>query len=162
MANEARTVRLPGSAPVAGEGEHVLGPADPDASLSVTMVLRRSPGAPIGPSMAPATFDPAVNRPTRRDLEAATGAAEADLELVRARADSLGLRTEEVDPAGRRLVVSGTVKALEHAFGVHLVRIEAHDHQFLTYAGEVNLPVALGGVVTAVLGLDGRPSARAG
>ena len=160
MAKQARTVSLPGSAPTPVAGERVIGPADPDASLAITILLRRNPDAPSGPSMAPTSFNASVRSMTRHEAEAALGAADADIELVREMARAVSLDVQEVDRAGRRVVLSGSVKTLEQAFGVKLVQHEADGRAFVTYSGDVHLPATLDGVVTAVLGLDERPRAR--
>lgn len=65
--------------------------------------------------------------------------------------------------ARRTVVLRGTARQMERAFGVEL-----HDYldqkrqtTFHTFAGRVSVPLGMEGIVEAVLGLDGRPVAEA-
>ena len=144
--------------PLAGERD--LGPADPATRLSVTLVLRRGTDAPVGPLMEAA--DSLRSRPPvdREALESAGAASSEDVDLVRSMAAQSGLTVHDVDRVGRRVVLEGPVHALQDAFGVRISRREAGGQPHLGYAGEIQLPGDLGGVVTAVLGLSDRPAAR--
>lgn len=145
-------------APLAGERD--LGPAHPGTRRSVTVVLRRGADAPAGPSMAAADSIDSRPRPSRKELESAGAAAKEDVDLVRGMAAQSGLKVHDVDRVGRRVVLEGPVEALQDAFGVTISRREAAGEPYLGYAGEIQLPGELDGVVTAVLGLSDRPAAR--
>jgi kumamolisin len=145
-------------APLAGERD--LGPADPGTKRSVTVVLRRGAGAPSGPSMAAAESVDSRPRLSREELESAGAATAEDVDLVRGMAAQSGLKVRDVDRVGRRVVLEGPIEALQDAFGVRISRREAAGEPYLGYAGEIQLPGDLDGVVTAVLGLSDRPAAR--
>jgi kumamolisin len=134
MPNEA-LIPLPGSerAPLPRAVE--TGPADAAARAELTVVLRRrAPGA--------------------------LGAAAGDVELVSSVLSGLGLTVTSVHAPSRRVKVSGTVAALAAAFGtsVRMVHSGGATHRYRV--GGLFVPASLGGVVTAVLGLDQRPQAR--
>ncbi len=99
-------------------------------------------------------------RPSRKELESAGAATKEDVDLVRGLAAQSGLKVHDVDRVGRRVVLEGPVEALQDAFGVRISRREAAGEPYLGYAGEIQLPGELDGVVTAVLGLSDRPAAR--
>lgn len=133
-------------------------PAGAEARIEATLVLRRRAelpesvvrGAPI----------------SRDELATSYGADPADVERVTAVLGGQGIEVLSVDAASRRMRVAGTVEALQTAFGTSLEWAEseapsggrvAHWHR----TGELSLPAELSGVVSAVLGLDSRPQARA-
>ncbi|GAA4159496.1 S53 family peptidase [Gryllotalpicola daejeonensis] len=150
---------LPGSErPPAAAAQSVQPPAGAEARIEATLVLRRRAelpesvvrGAPI----------------SRDELTEKYGADPADVQRVTAELAGQGIEVLSADPASRRLRVAGTVEALQTAFGTSLEWAEseapaggrvAHWHR----TGELSLPEPLSGVVTAVLGLDSRPQARA-
>ncbi|EGD02158.1 kumamolisin, partial [Burkholderia sp. TJI49] len=71
------------------------------------------------------------------------------------------LTVDRVDPVESVVVLSGTIKQFEAAFGVTLERFEHHAiGQYRGRSGPIALPDELGDAVTAVLGLDSRPQAR--
>ena len=116
-------------------------PLDEQETVAVTLVLRRRAAGEIG-------------------------AAPADVMLVTETLSALGLQIVAADEPSRRVRVSGTVAQLRRIFGVDLQRVEStlgegravvHRHR----TGPLSVPAALDGVVTAVLGLDDRPQARA-
>jgi kumamolisin len=124
-------VPLPGSARTAVPD---AGPADPATRLELTLVLRRT-----APGVA--------------------GAATTDVALVRSVLGSVpGVTVTSVHAPSRRVKVAGTLGDLSAAFGT-TVRMAQAGHRYRT--GTLYLPAALDGVVTAVLGLDNRPTARA-
>ena len=100
-------------------------------------------------------------RLTREEFASRHGANPASVELVRAFAEEFGLTAEPAPEAGRCTVhLSGSVAAIEQAFGVSL-RTETTDAgTFRVREGAIYLPEELQGHVVAVLGLDNRPQAR--
>ncbi len=78
-----------------------------------------------------------------------------------------GLTVTETHLASRRLKVSGTIAAMQSAFGTTLTAVTSPHpdgsgdvrHRYRT--GALSVPAPLDGIVTAVLGLDDRPQARA-
>ena len=96
------------------------------------------------------------------------GARADDIALVASTIEALGLTVIESDAASRRVRVSGPVETVTRVFGTDLQVVtspvpgagEARvEHRQRT--GGLSVPRALAGVVTAVLGLDDRPQARA-
>jgi len=159
--NPAPTGRtaLPGSSrPAAPAVRPAPAPAGADARIEATVVLRRRAELPESVLRG---------EPLSRDEFAARyGADPADLESVTQALAGHGVDVVSADLGSRRVRVSGTRTALEAAFGTTLEWSESaapggatvsHWHR----TGELSLPAELGGVVTAVLGLDSRPQARA-
>jgi kumamolisin len=126
-----------------------------DATVTATLVLRR--GAPIDAAAAPMDRDTFVRE---------HGATTADLDLVVRTVTDLGLTVLEQDAARRIVRVQGTAAQVGRVFGTSLDAVTSDaptggrvDHRQRT--GGLSIPRALDGVVTAVLGLDDRPQARA-
>ena len=136
-------------------GARAIAPADPDEQVDITVVVRRK--EPVnGAAAAPG------GRMSRRELAQAHGANPADLDAVAAFAGEHGLQVLSRDEAGRRMVLSGTVGALQHAFDVQLARFEHEGGgTYRGRTGTVAVPDSLADIVVAVLGLDDRPQARA-
>ncbi|WP_422933649.1 S53 family peptidase [Sinomonas sp. P47F7] len=133
------------------------GPADPSQQIEVTVVLRRRAALPAQPGSEPIT---------REDLAANYGASDADVLLATETFTRLGAEVLEADPASRRLRLAGTVGQLGGIFGASLEEATStapdgapvqHRHR----TGDLRIPADLVGIVTAVLGLDDRPQARA-
>jgi kumamolisin len=134
---------ISGSAREELSGVTRLGDADADANVQVTVVLRRPapvPGAP-GPRI-------------RADPD--------DVAAVLRFAQDNDLWVDSVDVAGRAVVLSGTVAQMNSAFKVSLglYRLDKTT-TFRGRSGEVQVPVDVAPSITAVLGLDERPQARA-
>jgi kumamolisin len=136
-------VALAGSAP-RQVAEDNLVPADPNATLTVTIYLRRRPGA-----------DPHTPM-TRDEAQYALSASPDDMATVKRFVQSYGLEIVEENDRARSLQVRGTVAQMKHAFDVRLLR----EGTSLTYVGEIHIPAELKDVIVAVLGLDQRPAAR--
>jgi kumamolisin len=155
----AERVELAGSrrAPVAGATD--AGPVDPGERIDVTLVLRRR---------AELTDDDLAGGPlSPEELADRFGADPADVEAVTRWAETNGLDVLEVDPVTRRVRLAGGAGALSDAFGTALRRVTSphpgtgapvtHRHR----TGTLSLPGELHPAVTAVMGLDDRPQARA-
>jgi len=154
--NDGR-VSLPGSyrEPLA-EGQ-VLGATAASAPIEVTLVLRRRAELPA--EAVPGGMSSA-------ELAARFGADPADVDLVTRTVTGAGANVIQVDPASRRVRVAGTAATLEALFGTTLQRARITDQDGREVdvrhrAGDLSVPAALAEVVTAVLGLDDRPQARA-
>jgi kumamolisin len=151
-------VPLPGSNRHSAEviARAAVPPAE-DAEIEATVVLRRRPGAD--------PFDPSV-RLSREDFAARMGADAADLEVVTKTLVSLGLQVLSTDLPSRRVRIAGTAAVLSRIFGTHLesVTSRASDGREVHHrnrTGMLKVPASLDGIITAVLGLDDRPQARA-
>ncbi len=148
---------LPGSERSAAPDAAPVQSIAPDTEISITLVVRRRAPVP----------DEALDAPMpRAEFAALYGADPADFELVTRTLTALGVQVSEADPASRRLRVTGTVGRLSEIFGAQLSEVSStaptgdtvqHRHR----TGGLSVPGVLDGVVTAVLGLDNRPQARA-
>jgi kumamolisin len=98
---------------------------------------------------------------TRAQYAARYCAPAAAVKLVKAFAKEFGLEAEAASHAGRcTLHLSGTVAAMEKAFGVTLQQHVTEAGKFRVREGAIHLPEELAGQVLAVLGLDTRPQAK--
>ena len=150
----SRTV-LPGSekAPLlkaAGEK-----PAPHNNRLDVTVIVRRKKPLKNNHLLG-------QERLTHAQFRANHAADPAAVKLVRAFAKEFGLTVQPGTPApGRRAMkLSGTVAAMQKAFGTTLSRKTIDGVTYRVREGSIDLPTALVGAVEAVLGLDNRPQAQ--
>ncbi|WP_284976849.1 MULTISPECIES: S53 family peptidase [unclassified Arthrobacter] len=157
MPEHTGSVPLAGSErPAAARIQAAHGPVDPSRRIEVTVILRRQeplPETPAGPI-------------SRDELAARHGASAADLRLATTTFTQLGAEVLETDPASRRIRLAGTVDQLSRIFGTSLEEVTSsgphgHDVTHRHRTGSLQIPAELDGVVTAVLGLDDRPQARA-
>ncbi|RCS29581.1 peptidase S53 [Rhodanobacter denitrificans] len=133
-------------------GARYLGRHAPDASLDVTLVLRRR--NPLD------TMPPPSSRATRHaEFEARYGADPDDVDRVRSFGRQHGLQELASEPGRRVLHLRGTVQSLQQAFGVQLGRYELTPGG-ASYVGCMQAPTLPDPSVIAVLGLDRRPVAR--
>lgn len=129
-----------------------LGRHAPDASLDVTLVLRRR--NPLG-TMAP----PSSPASRHVDFETHYGADPADVERLRGFSRQHGLQELACEPGRRTLHLRGTVQSLQQAFGVQLGRYQLMPGG-ASYVGCAQEPTLPDPAVIAVLGLDQRPVAQ--
>jgi kumamolisin len=89
------------------------------------------------------------------------GADPAAVKLVRAFAKEFGLAVapDTPGPERRTIKLTGTVAAMQKAFGVTLTHKTVDGGTYRVREGSITLPAALIGLVEAVLGLDNRPQA---
>src|ERR1700712_4897897 len=101
-------------------------------------------------------------RITRTEYSKNHAANNKDLKLVRAFASEYGLTIEKDTPTPERraVLLSGSVAAMQKAFGVELKKVTAKGDTFQVREGAISIPSELAGVVIAVLGLDNRPQAQ--
>jgi len=133
--------------------------ADPAEQITVTVRLRRRPGAPPLPGTAELTERLASGAPplvTREEFAARYGAGPADVAQLRGFAVSQGLAVGEVSPARRTVQLSGTAAQLSRAFAVDLYRYEGPHGSYRGREGAIYLPAGLTGLVEGVFGLDDR------
>ena len=153
-------VPLPGSERTELPGVQPSGAIDTNEVITVTLVLRRRAEVPDELITGPQTI-------TSAELGERYGASADDVERVTSVLSRHGLRVTESRPESRRLKVSGTVSQLERTFGTTLAQVASPHpdgsgsatHRYRT--GGLSVPAELEGIVTAVLGLDNRPQARA-
>jgi kumamolisin len=143
---------LPGATPASA-------PLDDSQLITVTVLLRRRAAVPNALVEGPQTV-------TTTQLGEQYGAAGADAQLVTEVLGEFGLTVTETHLASRRLKVSGTIAAMQSAFGTTLTAVTSPHpdgsgnvtHRYRT--GALSVPAQLSGIITAVLGLDDRPQAR--
>lgn len=101
-------------------------------------------------------------RMTRTEYAKHHAADRSDLRLVEAFAKEYGLTVEKGTKLERRTaLLSGTVAAMQKAFGITLKDVKATDGEsYRVREGAIHLPAELADRVVAVLGLDNRPQAR--
>ncbi len=138
-----------------------LGEADPDERLEVSVLLRRRARDDLKAMVTKLTTgDRSGGHMDRAAFAARFGADPADAALVTPFASDNALTVVSQDLARRTVILSGTVKQFNQAFGVSLRRMEHANGTFRGRIGSIHLTDALNGVVEAVLGLDNRPQAR--
>jgi len=136
-----------------------MGAADPNERIEVTVVLRRASDADGTATEQVKSARSLQERKylTREQHEVAQGADPEDVAKVEAFAQEHGLDVVEASRARRSVVLSGTVGALSTAFGVTLIKYEHPGGTYRGRTGAVQVPIELGPIVQAVLGLDDRP-----
>jgi kumamolisin len=153
---------IPGSERQALEGAKAIGPARPDERVEVTLRLRAK--APVAQALsangAGDDTHPGQRRYlTREQFAASHGADAQDLASVAAFAQAHGLAVVDADAARRSVVLSGSARAMNDAFGVELKQYEHAAGTYRGRTGAISLPGDLAGVVEGVFGLDDRPAA---
>ncbi|MCW2645532.1 MAG: kumamolisin [Pseudonocardiales bacterium] len=116
-------------------------PLDPQATVEATLLLRRA-------------------------VEGAVGADPADLATVTDTLSGLGVQILSADAPSRRVRIAGPASLVGRVFGTDLQQVSsrAPDGRAVSHrhrTGGLSVPAPLDGIVTAVLGLDDRPQARA-
>jgi kumamolisin len=101
-------------------------------------------------------------RLTRAQYKKSHGSDPAAVKLVRNFAQEFGLTVARDTPAPecRTIKLSGTVNAMQKAFGVTLLHKIHEGIPYRVREGSITLPAELVGPVIAVLGLDNRPQAQ--
>jgi kumamolisin len=153
-------VPLPGSerSELAGASP-ASAPLDDSQVITVTVLLRRRAPVPTELVEGPQTI-------STSELGERYGADPADAQLVSEVLGSYGLTVTETHLESRRMMVSGTIAAMQAAFGTTLTAVTSPqpdgsgdvEHRYRT--GSLSVPARLSGIITAVLGLDDRPQAR--
>lgn len=145
-------------------GSTLVGPADPDEKLTISIHLRRPPDAPPLPDQKHWAATPPGRRKyaTREEMARVQSATALDLQKVEEFARTHGFRIVQ-SSSGRRLVqIAGTVRQANKAFAAELVRFHSPTakERYRTHLEPVHLPADLQGIVVGVFGLDNRRMAR--
>jgi len=129
-------------------------PARPSSVLTVSVIVRRK--SPLN------TKRLGIDRLTRAQYRQQHAADPAAITLVRAFAKEFGLTVEKGTPKPERRTIklTGTVTAMQKAFGVTLTQKVQDGNTYRVREGSIQLPAELAGAVEAVLGLDNRPQAQ--
>jgi kumamolisin len=142
-------VVLPGSQRAVLPGAHVLGAADADEWIEVTLKLRRKKPLPEPTGLPGKVL-------TRGELGDEYGAAQADIDTVKTVLTSLGLRILKESAASCSIRAGGRASVVESVFWVKLFHYSHPGGNYRGRTGEIHVPAALDGIVTAVFGLDNR------
>lgn len=154
-------VELPGSARPLPDDARCVGQAAPDERIQPLLVLRRQRSAALREGGNRLLTGEPWHALTREDFVGGFGVAAADLEAVDRFAQRYGLAVVRRDVAAGTVVLSGRVAQFNRAFGVVLQRYQHGGGTYRGCEGNVRVPEELQGIVTAVMGLDDRPQARA-
>jgi kumamolisin len=161
MSTPKKSFQLAGSERAPLKGAREIGPANPSEKVDVTIRLRSRAGKkPI--VNADEFKKPIVERTilSRKDFEQVHGADPDSIARVESFAREHGLTVKEKSPARRTVILSGTVTAMNQAFGVELKQYESPSGRYRGRTGTVQLPAELQDVVEGVFGLDNRPQAK--
>jgi kumamolisin len=138
-------------------GASRVGAADPKEKLSVTIRVRRRPGAPALPDPTTGARPKVISH---ERFAAEYGAAQSDLDQVTAFAKENGLAVVESSAPRRTIKLAGTVAQMNRAFGVDLGLYKSPTETYRGREDAVHLPANLAPIVEGVFGLDNRRMAR--
>jgi kumamolisin len=150
---EQHFVTLPGSQRNPARAARVLGPADPDERVDVTIKLRRK--APL-PEVSVRPAHPV----SRAELGERYGASTEEIDKVKSTFARFGLKVVDADAASRSVRLAGTVRSMEEAFRVKLMNYEQPRGGYRGRVGPIQIPSDLDGVIVGVFGLDNRRVAK--
>ncbi|WP_241654826.1 S53 family peptidase [Sporolactobacillus shoreae] len=127
------------------------GPADPEATMTVTVLLRR----------------PAIkhllesgNHLSREAFARSYGAKAEDIKRVETFADEHHLIVKEVNVAAGTVILSGKTAAFNETFGVHLQKYKHPHFTYHSHSEPIRIPETIAEVIENVFGLDNRPQAK--
>jgi kumamolisin len=151
----APRVVLPGSERVPFVQATAEKAAPPAAKLTVSVIVKRK--TPLKPANCLGK-----QRLTRTQYRQQHAADPSALKLVQAFAKEFGLAIvpDPTGPARRTIQLTGTIAAMQTAFGVNLLHKTIDGATYRIQEGTITLPAQLVGPVEAVLGLDNRPQAQ--
>lgn len=126
----------------------------PAERVEITIRVRRKPGAGE-PTIGAAPL-------TREQYREAYGADSADIEKIEFFANAHGLDIVQSSISQRAVRLSGTVAAMQGAFGVRLksYQMSKSKQRFRGRTGTISVPKELASIVEGIFGLDNRPQAR--
>ena len=147
------TKPLPGSERVPMPGAREIGPANPNEQVEVTIRLRppagkelagKEPSGKKPPSNAE-SIQPIKDRTflTRQEFARQHGADPAAIARVASFAHAHNLTVKEESPARRTVILTGTVAAMNAAFGVALKQYEHPSGNYRGRTGPIHLPEEL-------------------
>jgi kumamolisin len=120
----------------------LVGPADTNEVISVSVRVRPRPDAPALPEMSDLASTPVSSRQymSREEFANLYGAAADDLKQITDFAKAVGLTVVEINAARRTVVLSGPIGQLNAAFGVNLGRYKTADQEYRGREGLYPLP----------------------
>jgi kumamolisin len=165
MPNSSKMIPISGSNRPPLPGATLLRKTDPKKSITVSIYLRRNPSKA---SEAASTIETLSEQPpqerrylSKSQLAAMFGADPQEMQAVEEWAKSCKLKVVESDATKRLVKVSGTVAAINKAFGVQLNDYRHPEgYEYRGREGQAHVPEKLYGIVESVLGLDTRRVGR--
>jgi kumamolisin len=159
MSSDDQRIDLAGSDRPPLPGASVAGAVEADEEVSVTVLLRRRPGAGDAPDPVELGGRPLAGREhlSREDFAARYGADGGDADRIEAFATEHDLRVLERSLGRRSIRVSGRAADVGRAFGVELRRYRHQGGTHRGHEGPVRLPSSVHPLVQGVFGLDDRP-----
>jgi kumamolisin len=153
LSSQPRVV-LPGSEKAPLPAATSEKPVRPASVITVSVIVKRK--TPLNASRL------GKDRLTRAQYRQKHAADPAAVKVVRTFAKESGLTVDKgtPEPGRRTLKLTGTVAAMQHAFGVKLVEKTLDGKVYRVREGSIQIPAALAGAVEAILGLDNRPQAQ--
>jgi kumamolisin len=163
MAKQVKRVALSNSARQLPKGSKVVGKADREQRMEISIRIRAKRSGVLDDDTIFATAaEPTSRRQylSREDFAARAGADPADVDKIDEFAHRYGLNVKSVHLASRTVKLTGTVGAFSAAFGVTLNRVKHGSATYRMRKGSVTIPAELEGIIVGVHGLDNRPVAK--
>ena len=161
MSTPKKPLPLTGSERAPLEGARLIGPANPNEQVDVTIRLRSRAGKK--PIITADAFTKPVEKRTilsRKEFEQRHGADPDSIAKVEAFAREHKLTVKEKSAGRRTVILSGPVSAMNQAFGVELKQYEHPNGRYRGRTGAIHIPTELQDVIEGVFGLDNRPQAK--
>ena len=161
MSTPKKTLPIAGSERAPMEGAQEIGPANPNETVDVTIRLRSRAGKK--PIVSADEYTKPIEERTilsRKEFEQRHGADPESIARVETFARQHKLTVKEKSAARRTVILSGTVTAMNEAFGVELKEYDHPSGRYRGRTGAIHLPAELHDVVEGVFGLDNRPQAK--
>jgi len=161
MSTPKKPLPLAGSERAPMDGAREIGPANPNETVDVTIRLRSRAGKK--PIVSADAYTKPIEKRTilsRKEFEQRHGADPDSIARVETFARQHKLTVKEKSPARRTVILSGTVTAMNEAFGVELKEYDHPTGKYRGRTGAIHLPAELQDVVEGVFGLDNRPQAK--
>jgi kumamolisin len=161
MSTPKNRLPLDGSERAPLPGAREIGPANPQETVDVTIRLRSRAGTK--PPVDPKEFMKPIGKRdllTRGEFEQRHGADPEAVARIESFARGYKLKVVEKSLARRTVILSGTVAAMNQAFGVDLKEYEHPGGNYRGRTGPVHIPADLQDVIEGVFGLDNRAQAK--
>ena len=161
MSTPKKPLPLTGSERAPLEGARLIGPANPNEQVDVTIRLRSRAGKK--PIITADAFTKPIEKRTilsRKEFEQRHGADPDSIAKVEAFAREHKLTVKEKSAGRRTVILSGPVSAMNQAFGVELKQYEHPNGRYRGRTGAIHIPTELQDVIEGVFGLDNRPQAK--
>jgi kumamolisin len=146
---------LEGSERRPAPGARLIGPADPNATVAVTIRIRPRPiatGAGKG--------DPGQSGAFENERNAQRSTIQSDIDRVVKFLSAEDLKVVETNVTRRSVIVTGTVEQMSRAFAVELGTYQSPSETYRGREGFIYLPTDLAAIVEGVFGLDERRVVR--